>query len=112
MKDYIIIENRSLELLAKDVTAFLRRGWKLHGSPFSSNETVDVCQALVNEKIVYREIQWVWDKSRLEAKSKCGLYRIEHNEGKFILYCEDEDVGTFDHVVHCLDEAELIEAQT
>ena len=112
MKDYIIIENGSLELLAKDVTGFLRRGWKLHGSPFSRDDTNDVCQALVSEKIVHREIRWEWDKSHRKGKSKCGTYRVEISEGQLVLYCEDEELGTFDRLTDCLDEVELIEAQT
>lgn len=112
MKDYIIIENGSLELLRKNVSALLRCGWQLHGSPFSRDDTSDVCQALVSEKIVHRETRWLWDKSHRKGNSKCGTYRIEISEGQLILYSEDEDLGTFDRLTDCLDAVEMIEAQT
>lgn len=111
MKDYIILEEESLALLGGEVSRYLRCGWQLHGSPFSRDDTGDVCQALVHERIVHRTIQWVFDKPHCKAESKCGFYRIEQSEGELTLYCENNIVGTFKSLIDCLDDAELIEAE-
>lgn len=82
MKDYEIIKTGCPEELGALVAKRLRRGWQLHGSPFTVTDKDEerrkytlICQAMVNERIQNYVLNW-------QAGEKCmvtsdGWYRIE-----------------------------------
>jgi hypothetical protein len=63
--DYTLILHRDSSKLAKDVKAYLREGWDLHGQPFVLNKAIG--QALVKSETTTAENVAPSTLSRIKA---------------------------------------------